>query len=1348
MLGNEETSDDQKIFDEELSNVFDNMYLANTQNRLRELDNPNDVDCKRWPWELVQNSKDSNSGQTDRKGVDIEMDIDDNNNSYTFRHNGSPFNVKSLFALMYKYSSGKRNDSESTGRFGTGFLTTHALSKIVDIKGDIILKNKITNKLCTKGFSLTMYREGEGEELLNGLKKQKESFKTYKYSFGWTSYKYTTYTQRNKEAGKMGIQNFKENIAKVMLFCPEINSVKLNNNGKVLTIERGKEFSYGNECKKLTLFINDNGNISKRMFLYLKINEYNEKLTERFGTKRFLRICCAEELDENNNIIIDSSSPCLFCSLPLVGSEVHTLPFIINSPDFEPDSERQAILLDGNEIDEKTGKISVPGINKMILNRSQSMYRTLLQCICQNNIGNRYSLARGLQSIPNVTRFFNSNWYYNNFILPMRNILLEFPIVWNGTQYFKLTEVYLPEISNLRSDSNYIKKAYKFISQLYKSVPTYEDSLLIEKMIWKDDNRLNHINIEHCVQYIQKLGNITRLDNSISKNIWSWLDSFLSFIKLYHSNFLYNYAIIPNMNSNFIKQTRELASSISVPENMIECLESLGIIWRNNHIHKSITNFTTGTDHDIDFVVSKIRVFVRNNPSKKLVLMHYIPYDEDIEFIEKRENIYEFCKTLWSDKMSYAKDGTEFPKELWNDIDERVFQELLNSIQNYGQLNNIITIKFLNKFLNCVSKYYYYYTSYSIIPNKNGVFCRKDSLYRDDNIPSIFKDCLKNCFNYDINNELIHDDITSSIKIGKRRIYDYYNTLNKYFNMSEQYNYNSYNRNNYMPLETKKQAAKYLIRIIPKIGKTKYFDSQNKQRKLYNLYKNFTKSSDEVFEIERNENNEKIWKDSNKYIIIIIKEKIENYSTIDNLSSFLRNNDEKTLEYLKDFISFSTEGKIIPNQNGKLCMKNSLYNEGDWDNKLNNYKLIPNELKDVAEILSYNIRNELIHEDIGRICSESITYKDICNKIDQFIIDNYNNKTNTKNLKRATGYIIETYFDIIGPEDSKLYFYNTYYKKDDITLNVIYDKKTRKNMTELGKKFGEDSITKLLENEKIVEGLINGELTNEKYNNYKKLEKEYSEKDMQCLLKNSKLIKDFINGNSTNNSSVSRAISISKKLEIIESVRSNNTSINSANALNDLIFSVPSPSISSCGLSTSTISNNNSESVCVSFSTGVGSEQKTYYSNTFSLVMEYGDDFDFDNPINKKTGMCGEAYIYELLKNSGAFKSVKWNMLNENGYGQFLEYKGKNYYVVPDGSHYDILCETNDGRRIYIEVKSTVGEFGNKVPFYISKKQIEMMKQIEPPNEYVLAVVFNVMNYPVHFFMTLRSNLSNKRICC
>ena len=430
------------LFDEERSKIFGKIYLANVRNRLRELENPNDVDCKRWIWELVQNAKDSISNQPDRKDVDIKIKVE--NDIYSFTHNGSPFNKGTLFALLYKFSEGKTNNGESTGRFGTGFLTTHSLSKTVKIKSDIILKKEEK----VKGFSLTMYREGEDEQLLEGLQKTEKSFNLTE-STGWTTFEYNAKTTRNKEAGKLGIINFKENIAKVMLFCPEIKSIELDDNGNIFSITRGEliENLLGG-CSKLTLNQKDGNNNCTRTFLFININEPNSKLTERFNLERNLRICCAIELDKENNIIIEEKSPCLYCSFPLIGSESFELPFLINSPDFEPDSERQTILLDGNDINEETGKISDPGINKMILKKIQGTYKTLIDFICNNNIKSRYLLARGLKSIPYITRFFDREWYEKNFMVPMREILIVFPIVSNKEHYNKLTEIYLPMIES------------------------------------------------------------------------------------------------------------------------------------------------------------------------------------------------------------------------------------------------------------------------------------------------------------------------------------------------------------------------------------------------------------------------------------------------------------------------------------------------------------------------------------------------------------------------------------------------------------------------------------------------------------------------------------------------------------------------------------------------------------------------------------------------------------------------------------------------------------------------------------------------------------------------------------
>ncbi len=74
-------------------------------------------------------------------------------NKINFSHNGEVFDALSLIHLFYQKSQ-KRNKLQvdpnhiSIGRFGTGFLTTHLLSKVVEIKGVFkISENKYTNTM-------------------------------------------------------------------------------------------------------------------------------------------------------------------------------------------------------------------------------------------------------------------------------------------------------------------------------------------------------------------------------------------------------------------------------------------------------------------------------------------------------------------------------------------------------------------------------------------------------------------------------------------------------------------------------------------------------------------------------------------------------------------------------------------------------------------------------------------------------------------------------------------------------------------------------------------------------------------------------------------------------------------------------------------------------------------------------------------------------------------------------------------------------------------------------------------------------------------------------------------------
>lgn len=107
---------------------------------LKALDSTNDSHTAfRWVWELIQNAKDvpNSSGK-----VDIEIDFNEDQKTLEFKHNGRLFSTKNIIFLIEQVSTKERDkiekrEEKTTGKFGTGFLTTHLLSKRVTVSGFI-----------------------------------------------------------------------------------------------------------------------------------------------------------------------------------------------------------------------------------------------------------------------------------------------------------------------------------------------------------------------------------------------------------------------------------------------------------------------------------------------------------------------------------------------------------------------------------------------------------------------------------------------------------------------------------------------------------------------------------------------------------------------------------------------------------------------------------------------------------------------------------------------------------------------------------------------------------------------------------------------------------------------------------------------------------------------------------------------------------------------------------------------------------------------------------------------------------------------------------------------------------
>ena len=86
----------------------------------------------RWISELLQNTRDCAYKD---QGVKILIELQED--KLIYKHNSKPFRVKDILSLINQVTS-KVDDSETTGKFGTGFMTTMLLSDIVNTKSNFV----------------------------------------------------------------------------------------------------------------------------------------------------------------------------------------------------------------------------------------------------------------------------------------------------------------------------------------------------------------------------------------------------------------------------------------------------------------------------------------------------------------------------------------------------------------------------------------------------------------------------------------------------------------------------------------------------------------------------------------------------------------------------------------------------------------------------------------------------------------------------------------------------------------------------------------------------------------------------------------------------------------------------------------------------------------------------------------------------------------------------------------------------------------------------------------------------------------------------------------------------------
>lgn len=502
---------------------------------------------RRWVWELIQNAKDVAYPE----GVDIKIDYEDLVPYVKFEHNGKPFSADNIRFLIEQISSKDREEDgdgkrPSTGKFGTGFLTTHLLSEVVTVEG--VAKEP---ELSYRKFTLELDRSPTDiPEITESVDKSKKSVSNlddlptlleYDAANFNTSFNYNLPDSISERIAKTGLEDLDKCLPYALVFVQDIKSVEVAN--------------------KTTLYENVNRDLedleSVVQFSTIKklVNNVEENITIATISAQWTTIAIPVEISEDVVTIlpIDKGVPKLFCDFPLIGTEIFSFPVLINNPNFNPTDPRDGVFLTKTErynkdIDE----------NQKIMQQAIDLYYELLEFASANKWENLHLLAK-INNIPEMPEWLSKSYFNDTILKPIRERLLYVKLVKNANGDLKaiLDEddniyMYFPYHINREIREEIWRLASKWFPQV---LPQKSEIDLWYHLAWDKCGKLTLDTFAHTIEHKknledlqQKLGNVNAIE---------WLNDFYKLLQLDEKEFLSVLnlrAIVPDQNGDFWKQ--------------------------------------------------------------------------------------------------------------------------------------------------------------------------------------------------------------------------------------------------------------------------------------------------------------------------------------------------------------------------------------------------------------------------------------------------------------------------------------------------------------------------------------------------------------------------------------------------------------------------------------------------------------------------------------------------------------------------------------------------------------------------------------------------------------------------
>ena len=312
----------------------------NAQSVLREIqtiENQRSLLVTRWIWELVQNARGTARG-TNALWIVVESKP----GLLIFRHNGEQFREKEIAHLILHGST--KSDRSEIGRFGTGFITTHLLSREIEIRGSLQPSTPFRFQLNRGGATAGELRSAMElswhayqASLTTGTEPLDTPFTTeFRYPI----------SPSVKDAVEAGILSLRNAAPYLFAFNPMLRRLD------IIQADSSDSFSALENSRTIAPKI---GVLRVRRNEDSPINIFHSQ-----DSPVIAAIAVSEPAGGPPRLVSPEKIPRLFIAFPLNGMERFPLPIVLNSEEFYPYPDRDGIPLSEGDSEQNRA-------NKMLL---------------------------------------------------------------------------------------------------------------------------------------------------------------------------------------------------------------------------------------------------------------------------------------------------------------------------------------------------------------------------------------------------------------------------------------------------------------------------------------------------------------------------------------------------------------------------------------------------------------------------------------------------------------------------------------------------------------------------------------------------------------------------------------------------------------------------------------------------------------------------------------------------------------------------------------------------------------------------------------------------------------------